>query len=182
MRVTECSIETRRIKSSCYAPGIKDCSFDKDAVTSNYSYLTFEGDYGKTIWEEIGKTLVSGDKVEGYVPPCKDTPIVNYSEYTEEIGSVAAQMIKERYQRNKRMFKSVFQHLAYNHFYEYSKKGDLIVMLDSRFKNLVAFSPGHVFVNPMYSEKMMDAIFNENWFVLEEEIKRVIRMKSLFKN
>lgn len=182
MRVTECSIETRRIKSSCYAPGIKDWSFDKDAVTSYYSYLTFEYDYGKTTWEEIGKTLVTGDKVDGFVPLCKDTPILSYEEYAEGISSVAAKMIKDRYQRNKKMFKSVFKHLASNHFYECSKMGDFIVMLDSRFKNLVAFSPGYVFVNPMYSEKMMDAIFNENWSVLEGEIKRIMTINLFSQN
>ena len=174
MRVTTCSIETRRIKISYYAPGIRDLSYDKDAVVLNTYYLIFEDNYGKTTWDELGTTLVSVNKVEGFVPPKNNQRTTNFEGDASKISMVATQMIKERYLRNRAMFRSVFKNDATNHFFQTSRAGYYKIVLDSRYKTLLTYLDNDVLINPMYSKKMMEAIAKEDWQSLEKEIKAVL--------
>ena len=128
-------------------------------------------DFGPIKWTHLGTTEFIDDSVQGYAPgQRKEEFRQQYFRDAKEIGQLAAEMLIKRYVEHPRWYTST----VHGTYKAKPSCGEYSILVDSRFKPLVAMTPKKILINPVHSDIMMDNIKNGRTELLANEISRVI--------
>ena len=147
-------------------------SFKSDRIhTGIFSEDDPADDYGPIKWTPLGITEFCGDGFRGYTPGRRKEDFrQKYFRDAGTIGQLAAELLVGLYAKNPRWF------ISTHHGTGEARPdcGEYRILVDSRFKPLVAMTPRKILVNPVRSDMMMEHIRNGRIGSLAEEITRVI--------
>lgn len=180
-KVKACSEEFLKMGISRAILGITaHGAYDSSTILEAYSDMKFlQIDYGQMEWEEIGTTNICGDELKGFVP-------MRQTDFMEELvshcGGICyhgARMIINRYATNPERFMKVFKSDMRIYINDRCSRNGYALTIDSRLKSLIALAPKHVWLNPKYSDDILNLVEQGKKLELDEYIRQLILKNCL---
>ena len=171
-----CSEEFLKLEISHATPGITAHGvYDSSAIWEGYSDMKFlQMHYGPMEWEAIGTTMISGDELEGIVPTRQTDYMEDLMAHCSGICYHGARMIINRYEANPERFMKVFKHDMRIYINDKYSRNGYALTIDSRLKSLIALAPKHVWLNPKYSDDILNLVEQGKKLELDEYIRQLI--------